>query len=361
MTVRFITADCRIALSELPSESVQCVVTSPPYWGLRDYGVEGQLGLEATPDAYVATMVAVFEGVWRVLKPDGVLWLNLGDSYAAVNRGENARPRAETLSGIQVTNPHADIRTRREVIDGQRNAGIKVKDLVGIPWMMAFALRAAGWWLRQDVIWSKPNPMPESVTDRCTKSHEYLFMLTKSQRYLYDAQAIKEPIAELSKARIAQATFDSQTGGDKDYANGTNPNRSARKALENFADKQSGHGPRHAGFNARWSDEGGSAILASGLRNRRSVWTIPTSPLAEAHFATFPPALVEPCLRATAGDGLVLDPFGGAGTTALVADRLGLDAISIDANAAYTAIAERRLAADREKRAREAPLTLDSL
>ncbi len=318
MTVRIITGDALIELAKLPAESVHCCVTSPPYYGLRDYGVDAQLGLEPTPDAYVAAMVSVFREVRRVLRADGTLWLNIGDSYAAVNRGENARPRSETLVGMQAGSPHSDIPTRREVIAGQKSSGIKPKDLIGIPWMLAFALRADSWYLRQDIIWAKPNPMPESVGDRCTKAHEYLFLLSKSQRYYFDAAAIAEPSITpgLKVGGIGQSWHDHQDDlmrGDRKTAPGTNG--------------------QHQAF--------------AGGRNKRSVWTIATAPYAEAHFATFPPALVEPCILAGCpAGGTVLDPFLGSGTTALVADRLGRSAIGIELNPAYAAMARRRIEDD---------------
>ncbi len=314
MTVNWLIGDVREKLAELPDESVHCVVTSPPYFGLRDYGVAGQIGLEATPAAFVEVMVAVFREVRRVLRKDGTLWCNLGDSYAAVNRGENARPRVETLTGIQVGNPHADIRTRAEVIEGQKEARIKQKDLLGIPWMVAFALRNDGWYLRQDIIWSKPNPMPESVTDRCTKAHEYLFLLSKSARYHFDADAIAE---------VAISAGETRGGGLKvSKSNDYLPSGSAKQNLDCYGE-------------------------TPNTRNRRSVWEVATAPFSEAHFATFPPALIEPCIKAGCpARGTVLDPFGGAGTTGLVADRLQRNAILIELNPAYAAMGQKRIADD---------------
>ncbi len=309
--VRILRGDCRDVLQTLRDESVHCVCTSPPYWGLRDYGVAGQIGLEGSFAGYIETMRNVFAEVKRVLRKDGTLWLNLGDSYAAVNRGENARPRVETMTGIQVGNPHSDIRTRREVIESQKEAGLKSKDLCGIPWRVAFALQADGWYLRSDIIWSKPNPMPESVTDRPTKAHEYLFLMSKNERYYYDAEAISE----------ALATEPHAPGNRKLDGNGFSSGA-------NITDKQ-----------AIWG--------ASGKRNRRTVWEIATAPFSEAHFATFPPALIEPCILAGCPKGgLVLDPFGGAGTTGLVADRLERNAILIELNPEYAEMAERRIRGD---------------
>jgi DNA modification methylase len=368
LTVRIINADCRSALAEVPSESVHCCVTSPPYYGLRDYGCDGQIGLEETPDAYVAEMVAAFREVRRILRPDGTLWLNIGDSYAGSGKGGNpeegkqATNRGSQSVGVlygkvgdtarqaAVTNvtrrtfrpggdPHGGLEER-----GYRNrdglgrfAEIKAKDLIGIPWMLAFALRGDGWWLRQDIIWAKPNPMPESVTDRCTRSHEHIFMLSKSAKYFYDAEAIAEPARGWSGQA---ATFD-RTGPVSDHVI---PGQTA--AQHRKRDKQHGHSRRHAGFNDRW-DQMERAEQCSGLRNKRDIWEIATQPYAEAHFATFPPKLIEPCVLAGCPkDGAVLDPFAGAGTTGLVADRLGRHATLIELNPEYAALMRRRIEAD---------------
>lgn len=317
MTVRIINADVMDGLRQLPDESVHCVVTSPPYWGLRDYGVEGQIGLESTFGTYVTTMADVFDEVRRVLRNDGTLWLNLGDCYAgswgAQSRGSETAGTLEGGSMLSARQIEAHPKTTRTG-SANRFPGLKPKDLVGIPWRVAFALQARGWWLRSDIIWSKPNPMPESVTDRCTKAHEYVFMLTKSDRYFYDAEAIKEP---------------STYAGDIKTTNG------------------------NAGMTGdpdRYRTRGGFArgVVVPEMRNKRSVWVIPTTPYAEAHFATFPPELPEICIKAGCPKGgTVLDPFGGAGTTGLVADRLQRNAILIELNPEYAAMAERRVSADR--------------
>lgn len=365
MTVTILLGDVREQLKTLADGSVHCAVTSPPYFGLRDYGMPGQIGLEATPAAFVETMVEVFREVRRVLRSDGTLWLNLGDSYSSGGRTER------DIGSLNKGNVGASQCFRPQ-------DGLKPKDLIGIPWRVAFALQNDGWYLRQDIIWSKPNPMPESVTDRCTKAHEYLFLLSKSARYHYDAEAIAE-------SGVGRETY---FGSDR-YSAGSGRNDSGSYNAENCA-----------------------------TRNRRSVWTVATQPFKEAHFATFPPALIEPCIlagspkdccsacgapliRQTAretrapdiansevdryGDGnagvhrkvggqyqkwldanpkvttgwlpscscdaptrraVVLDPFGGAGTTGLVADRLGRDAVLIELNPEYAAIAERRIKAD---------------
>lgn len=307
MMVRILIGDVRQRLRDLPDRSVHCVVTSPPYFGLRDYGHEGQIGLEPTPAEFVSVMVDVFREVRRVLRDDGTLWLNLGDSYAA-NRGYQV-PDSK----------HTDVGNSRGM--SADAIGLKPKDLIGIPWRVAFALQADGWWLRQDIIWSKPNPMPESVTDRCTKAHEYLFLLSKSARYRFDADAIKEESAQ--DARLFGQGGATGSRGQQAYAaaSGGKQDRAQR-------DNSGGYG-------------------TDGFRNRRSVWTVATQPFSGAHFATFPPNLIEPCILAGCPrHGTVLDPFGGAGTTALVADRLNRNAILIELNPEYAAIAERRVRGD---------------
>ncbi|OHB80534.1 MAG: hypothetical protein A2W31_06765 [Planctomycetes bacterium RBG_16_64_10] len=356
-------------LATLPAESVHCVVTSPPYWGQRDYSCAGQLGMEKTPQEYIAKMVAVFREVRRVLRSDGTLWMNMGDGYAGGGRGGNPE---ESAFRKQATNAGS------LVPPSPMPPGLKPKDLIGMPWRLALALQADGWWLRQDIIWHKPNPMPESVTDRCTKAHEYIFILTKSARYFYDAEAVKENGVEPERQR------NDQIGGDKSQA------------------------VRHSP---------GSMIGATATRNTRSVWTIPTQAYSEAHFATFPEALVEPCVLAgtsakgccpkcgapwergvettksfESGSGrsgnriagkqdlsasptnstpdirqgpvvhsrttgwrstcacsngsdpcTVLDPFFGSGTTGVVAIRHGRHCIGIELNPKYADMAERRI------------------
>jgi DNA modification methylase len=331
MSVAILEGDCRSVLATLPDASVQCCVTSPPYFGLRDYGHDGQIGLEQTPDAYVAEMVAVFREVRRVLKDDGTLWLNLGDSYAA-QRGGTEMP-AETLAG-GVGGKAVDHEAYRgrgfsaKMLPGQESApsrnapvahrnakafGLKHKDLIGIPWRVAFALQADGWYLRQDIIWHKPNPMPESVTDRCTKAHEYVFLITKSARYYFDSKAISEPARHIVTEKAKPSIRYSEGSGRND-----------------------GGIHRSGGFIAR-----------SPTRNARSVWTITTKPFKGSHFATMPPELAERCIKAGSKPGdMVLDPFGGAGTTGLVADRLGRDATLIELNPTYAAMARARIAGD---------------
>jgi DNA modification methylase len=331
LTVKIIKGDCREVLRTLPDESVHCVVTSPPYFGLRDYGVNGQIGLEPSPDEFTAQIVFVFSELRRVLRKDGTAWLNLGDTYAT--QGGRGEARMVEL-GVPSVGAKTVAAARGSASGVKVPDGTKHKDLIGIPWRVAFALQADGWWLRQDIIWSKPNPMPESVTDRCTKAHEYLFMLSKSARYHYDADAIAEDA-------IYSGLANQDANGFKDPRSFNGKHKDGYRTA-----KQDGHGPRHKGFNGRW-DAAEAAGEVSGKRNKRSVWNIPTAPYAEAHFATFPPALIEPCILAGCPKGgTVLDPFGGAGTTGLVADRLGRDAILIELNPEYAAMAERRIQND---------------
>lgn len=326
MTVRILKGDCRHVLKELADESVHCVVTSPPYFGLRDYGVAGQIGLEATPDAFVAELVAVLGEARRTLRDDGTLWLNLGDSYASAW----ACNRRNVVGNRSLENGKRDARPNRLV------GGLKEKDLIGVPWRVAFALQADGWYLRQDIIWSKPNPMPESVRDRCTKAHEYIFLLSKSERYYYDQDAIKQPAAPASFERLGQ-NIEAQKGSTRVPGKTNGP----MKAVFGGKNKHDGYGTRiHSG------NEDAGRYLDAGV-NRRSVWEVATQPFSDAHFATFPPALIEPCILAGCPKGgTVLDPFGGAGTTGLVADRLGRNAILIELNPEYAAMAERRIKGD---------------
>ena len=321
MTVKILVGDCRARLAQLEAGSVQTCVTSPPYFGLRDYGHDGQIGLEQTPDAYVAELLAVFREVRRVLLDDGTLWLNLGDSYCNINGFARAKPEWQREG-------RNDAPANTRTLDALHGAGLKTKDLIGIPWRVAFALRADGWYLRSDIIWHKPNPMPESVTDRPTKSHEYLFLLTKSERYYYDHEAIKE-----------DAVTDDPRTVDGFVPKSVNGKHKGDPQSAEFR-KQDALGKRtYTGFN-----ESISLVEPSGKRNKRSVWTVPTSPYKGAHFATFPPALIEPCILAGCPkDGTVLDPFGGAGTTGLVADRLGRNAVLCELNPEYAQMAHDRI------------------
>lgn len=356
--VKILQGDCIEKLKELPDESVNCCVTSPPYYGLRDYGtakweggspnckhtpqkpdggeranrtlplgrggvyrnicakcgavrVDNQIGLEPTPEVYVEKLVTVFAEVWRVLRKDGTVWLNLGDSYNGSGQGKNGDGKIGKLSDKQRIN-------RGTVIDechgnGGRVAGLKPKDLIGIPWRVAFALQSFGWYLRQDIIWAKPNPMPESVKDRCTKSHEYIFLLTKSARYWYDADAIKEKSAYGKDMGLLRS---------KKQINGKN-------AIDVLGDR--------ININSRNAGD--------GFRNKRSVWNISTYSYSGAHFAVFPPKLIEPCVLAGCpAGGVVLDPFNGSGTTGEVALKNGRKYIGIELNPEYIKLTESRLA-----------------
>lgn len=326
---KILNQDAREGLKGLPDQSVNCCVTSPPYFGLRDYGMQDQIGLEETPGAYVAEMVAVFGEVKRILRDDGTLWLNIGDSYASTAQGTYGSPLHLPGLNKDVANARANYRPKL--------SGIKPKDMIGIPWMLAFALRADGWYLRQDIIWAKPNPMPESVTDRPTKAHEYIFLLSKSPRYYYDYESIRTEPKDSSLARWNQ-DLESQVGSDR-VPGKTNGNMKAVGG----PDKQRGHSRRHAGFNDRWDNMTTAEQVALGA-NKRSVWNVATKPFSDAHFATFPEELIVDCIKAGCPiDGVVLDPFMGAGTTALVARKLNRNFIGFELNPDYVRIAEKRL------------------
>ncbi len=406
--IRIINADCRTAIRSLPEKSVQCCVTSPPYWGLRDYGVAGQIGLEPTPEEFVAEMVAVFREVRRVLKDDGTVWLNLGDSYAGSGRGGNTSPNTSTLEGGQSSQLASKIRRTRgagEIGGTARDArvggrawtppplGLKQKDLMGMPWMVAFALRADGWWLRNDNVWAKPNGMPESTNDRSTRAHEFVFHLSKSETYYYGYDEVRLPPAPDSVERLGRAmrarlgtedTGDLVVSGGGYAPAGQPPHAGARKR-----NKQRGHGRRHAGFNDRWDGMSVAEQQANGSSLRTVWWIAPGGfndefclkcrafyPSAElgglrtekverdgrkmtlrfcncgsctdwlSHFAVMPPEVAAACILAGCPkDGVVLDPFAGAGTTGLVADRLQRDAILIELNPDYAEMAARRIGA----------------
>ena len=335
MTYRLLTGDCRELLPTLDAGSVQCVVTSPPYWGLRDYGVEAQIGQERTVDAYVETLVEVFRAVRRVLRDDGTVWLNLGDSYAGSWGAQSRSAPVEGISNVQI-----QAHSRRTGTGSTTRTGLPAKNLVGIPWRVAFALQADGWILRSDIVWAKPNPMPESVTDRPTRAHEYVFLLTKSARYFYDADAIREPAVrpDWKHERVT-------TPGNPDRNDGGCTQRLPKRRT----DKPRGHGRRHAGFNDRWDSLTKAEQQATGA-NKRSVWTIATRAFPGAHFATFPPALVEPCILAgSRRQDTVLDPFVGSGTTGAVACGLGRQFIGIELNVDYAAMATARISEAHER------------
>lgn len=343
MPIQILKGDCREVLRTLPDESVHCVVTSPPYWGLRDYGVAGQIGLEASLDDWLEQMVLLMDECRRVLRDDGTAWINIGDGYcAAPNSGHGWES-----SGL--TKPNGRERkiqiAQKAAMSGHRDFGdLKSKDMIGAPWRLAFALRAAGWWLRQDIIWHKPNAMPESIGDRCTKAHEYLFLLSKSARYYFDADAIAEPSSPNTRSRIKMPDgWDTGAGGHGNFHRGGREKGATRDKVPGVTPKSA---PEDSNIRAKGSFHASTtAILES--RNKRSVWTVATKPFKESHFATFPPDLIEPCILAGCpAGGTVLDPFGGAGTTGLVADRLGRNAILIELNPEYAAMAERRIKHD---------------
>jgi len=407
MTAKILEGNSLETLKGLPACSVQCVVTSPPYYGLRDYGtakweggekdcshiddekvaerkrqkksmiavgesldgstrtrvhdesigndwqyrgdckkcgakrIDTQIGLEPSPEAYVEALVNVFREVWRVLKDDGVLWLNLGDSYWG-GKGQSSQAWStehQDRNTLQKSQHQITGKGETRPTDGKHPV-IKPKDLIGIPWMVAFALRADGWYLRQDIIWSKPNPMPESVTDRCTKSHEYIFLMSKSRQYYYDHEAIKEPAALSSAERWAQ-NVEQQEG-------------SARVPGKTNGKMKAVGGPKRKEFNSTQGG-GGTGLqghsgnrLADGTlitdRNKRSVWTVTTKPYKEAHFATFPPDLIEPCILAGSKEGdTVLDPFNGSGTTGAVALKHHRHYVGCELNPKYIKLTNRRL------------------
>jgi DNA modification methylase len=303
--------DCRETMRRWAADGVkaQTCVTSPPYFGLRDYGHEGQIGLEPTPEAYIAAMVEVFRCVRDVLADDGTLWLNIGDSYARSAGPEESKLATTHTIGVGYKRVAENGGAPQK--ENRPPPGLKPKDLIGIPWMLAFALRADGWYLRQDIIWHKPNPMPESVRDRCTKAHEYIFLLSKSERYYFDAEAIAEPAINAGKVVTNNNGKNGQMG---DF------------------------GATRGGF---MTPEG---VTVKDTRNKRSVWTVTTKPYKGAHFATFPPDLIEPCILAGSRQGdIVLDPFMGSGTTAQVAVQHGRQYLGCELNPAYEAMQQERL------------------
>lgn len=341
-----LTGDALTKLRELPSAIVQTCVTSPPYWNLRDYGVDGQMGLEPTPEAYVAAMVEVFREVKRVLKDDGTVWLNIGDSYAGYwGEKYSHKPFGEDRAGDASTVPNKKSpnfksynknKFRHDTINGSKTqpppAGFKPKDLIGVPWLLAFALRADGWYLRQDIIWEKPNPMPESINDRCTKSHEYIFLLSKSSRYYFDAKAISEPCSPNTQPRISQDLM-KQIGSERAFG-GMKKNGNMKACKPKFVDP----------LTAPYERRNANFLMPTDRRNKRSVWTVASKSVKEAHFATFPQELVLDCVKAGSRPGdIVLDPFSGTGTVAIVARKLDRHYIAIELNPKSNAIAKKRL------------------
>jgi len=308
MPVKIINGNVFDVLPTLPEKSFNTCITSPPYFGLRDYGMADQLGLEPTPDEYIANMVNVFREVKRVLRDDGTLWLNIGDSYASFRDGK-ATPDTTRGDSEGTLVPKGSAKNR--MASTFANTPVKHKDLIGIPWMLAFALRADGWYLRQDIIWHKPNPMPESVEDRCTKAHEYIFLLSKSPQYYFDHEAIKEVSVDPESHKGMKKRSADKREGDPYFAT-----KVGNSAEGKIYDK----------------------------RNKRSVWTVTTKPFKEAHFAVFPEDLIIPCILAGSPErGNILDPFGGSGTTGVVANGFGRDATLVELNPEYAAIAKDRI------------------
>ena len=313
MKARILVGDVRTRLSEIPDQSVQSCVTSPPYFGLRDYGNDAQIGLEPSLQDYVDELVKVFREVKRVLRDDGTLWLNLGDSYSGSGKGRNPDGTVHVSALIAKQGTSAGT-VMGDVPSGIVPEGLKPKDLMGVPWRVAFALQADGWYLRQDIIWAKPNPMPESVTDRCTKSHEYLFLLSKSAKYYFDNQAIKEPAA-------------------------TKPHSPG-----NILHESKIAGPNDRGGSSQWETEMDKVWGSDGLRNKRDVWTINTKPFKGAHFAVMPEALVEPCILAGSKEGdTILDPFSGSGTVGLVALTNNREYLGVELNPQYAEMSVERI------------------
>lgn len=338
---QILVGDCLELLQQMPDQSINCCVTSPPYFGLRDYGVDGQIGLEETPAEFIARLVDVFREVRRVLRNDGTCWVNMGDSYASVAGGyapSGSKGKHDTVSSS----------TRGAVLHGRRRnppSGLKHKDLMGIPWRLAFALQEDGWYLRQDIIWHKPNPMPESVRDRCTKAHEYLFLLSKSRRYYFDQAAISEPLAPASVERLSQEGWTEQEGSGRvpGKINGAMKAVGGKRSKRySFARETKATAGEHGQKGQHRPDR--PDIYYSDKRNKRSVWSVATVGFKGAHFATFPPDLIRPCILAGAPrGGLVLDPFGGAGTTGLVAMQEGRLSVLCELNPGYADIARARL------------------
>lgn len=337
-------------LATLNDKSVHCCVTSPPYWNLRDYQVEGQIGLEDTPEDFILRLVEVFREVKRVLRDDGTLWINIGDSYAATGKNRTEK-QAGARSNIQgsLSSQSQSLKQKTKII-----SGLKPKDLVGIPWMLAFALRADGWYLRQDIIWAKPNPMPESVSDRCTKSHEYIFLLSKSTKYYFDAAAIAKDLMPSSIQRINQ-DIENQIGSERVPSKTNGKMKASWKGssfdkgktgivMEEYRNgpiKKSGNKQRKNGYERGCPDNSSSNVCSSvpleGVTaNKRSVWTVVTKPFTESHFATFPQELIIDCIKAGCKEGgTVLDPFIGSGTTGIVARKINRNFIGIELNKSY--------------------------
>ena len=312
-------------LKSLPDNSIDCCVTSPPYYALRDYGCDGQIGLEETPEKYIESLCDVFSEVRRVLTPEGTLWLNIGDSYNGNKVGNT-----EVVKNKKVS----------ESNDFHKKlwGGAKPKDLIGIPWMLAFALRSQGWYLRQDIIWHKPNPMPESVTDRCTKSHEYIFLMSKSQKYYFDYEAIQEPCADQSRTNYACGNRTNGINKDRNDNDFGERSKNWKPRTKNC--QYDGQKPN----SFHLSRENGEPDKEYYVRNKRDVWSVNVKPCSEAHFATYPFELIKPCILAGCPEnGIALDPLMGSGTTAIVARSLNRNYLGVELNPEYIKIAHKRL------------------
>lgn len=345
--------NCLTGLKKLPDNSIDCCVTSPPYFGLRDYGTAQQIGLEETPELFIEKLTEVFTEVKRVLKSDGTLWLNLGDTYAAYYGDKYGKAQSFSDSRENIGNAPPS----KKSFDF-KNSIFKPKDLLGIPWMAAFSLRSAGWYLRQDIIWHKPNPMPESVTDRCTKSHEYIFLLSKSPKYYYDQYAIRTTVKDSTVQRMMQQIEDQKgservpgktNGTMKAVGPGRKPapqdnrggNQGGTTGIKAYNHRGTGD-KKLTGHSGNFDSDGN--LIGDGMANKKSVWTVTTKPFSEAHFATFPQDLIVDCIKAGCPEGgIVLDPFMGAGTTALVARKLNRNYIGFELNPEYLKISEKRL------------------
>ncbi len=323
---RLIHGDALSVLSSWPDECIDCCVTSPPYWGLRDYGVDGQLGLERTPEEYVGRLVEVFRELRRVLKPGGTLWLNLGDSYTSGGRKTRC-------PGKSKLHPAFEGDAYRDGLRPDTPPGLKPKDLVGIPWRVAFALQSDGWYLRSDIVVSKRNAMPESVRDRPTRAHEYVFLFSREPRYYYDSASVAEPVAPDTVDRYKRGRSENHK-----WADGGPGKQTIARTFDHM--KQDGHGRRYAGFNEREFSRHPRTV-----RNLRSVWTVSTQPNPEAHFAVMPMVIAERCILAGCPSaGVVLDPFAGIGTTVMAAIKHGRIGVGVELNRAYVDEAQQRIA-----------------
>ena len=317
--------DCLEGLKGLQDNSIDCCVTSPPYYALRDYGVDGQIGLESSPQEYVNKLTNVFSQVKRVLKPTGTLWLNIGDSYNGNKNGNTETNKNKRVAGSN----HFEKKLWKEA---------KPKDLIGIPWMLAFSLRNAGWYLRQDIIWHKPNPMPESVTDRCTKSHEYIFLLSKSQKYYFDYEAISEPCADQSRTNYQSGSRSNGENRDRNDNDLGERSKTWKPRTKNC--QYDGQQPNTMHLRR----EQGLPDKEYFVRNKRDVWSVKTKPDSVAHFATYPEELIMPCILAGCPNGgIVLDPFMGSGTTARVARKLNRHFVGFELNKEYCKIIEKKI------------------